>query len=155
VKLLQCIAAVVLLFAVQAVAVPASADEFGTKAEAVALVKRAIARVAEVGIDKAAVEFMDHHGSFIDRDLYLAVVDKAGIRVAHGQNAKLVGKSLYEAVDVKGKEYGKQVEQIIEGPGQGWVSFMYKDPVTGKILPKEMYVERAGNYSYMTGVYLR
>lgn len=154
-KLLQCIAAAALLFSVQTAAVPASAAEYGTKDEAVALVKRGIARVAEVGIDKARVEFMDHNGPFIDRDLYLAVVDKAGIRVAHGQNPKLVGKSLYDAVDVKGKEYGKQVQQIVEGPGQGWVSFVYKDPITGKILPKEMYVERAGDYSYMTGVYIR
>ena len=57
---------------------PASADQYATKDEAVALVHRAIARVTEVGMDKAKVEFMDHNGKFVDRDLYLIVIDKDG-----------------------------------------------------------------------------
>lgn len=138
-----------------AASVPVSAGEFASKDEAVALVKQAIGRVAEVGMDTASKEFMDHNGKFIDRDLYLVVVDLKGVRVVHGQNPKLVGKSYDDAVDVDGKEYGKEVMQIAAGPGTGWVSFMFKDPVTGKVLPKEDYVERAGNYIYLAGVYTR
>jgi cytochrome c len=134
---------------------PASAGEFGTKDEAVALVKQAIARVAEVGMDTASKEFMDHNGKFVERDLYLIVVDTKGVRVVHGQNPKLVGKSYDDAVDVNGKEYGKEVMQIAAGPGSGWVSFMFKDPITGKVLPKQNYIERAGNYIYLAGVYTR
>jgi signal transduction histidine kinase len=132
-----------------------AADEFATKDEAVALVHRAIARVAEVGMTTAQPEFMDHSGKFVDRDLYLIIIDKAGIRVVHGQNAKLVGKTYYDAIDVNGKEYGKEVQQIAEGPGKGWFSFVFKDPITGKLLPKENYVERAGDYTYLAGVYQR
>ena len=138
-----------------AAAMPASADEYATKDEAVALVHKAIARVAEVGMDKAKVEFMDHNGKFVDRDLYLIVIDKEGIRVVHGQNPKLVGKTYFDAVDVNGKEYGKEVQQISTGPGKGWFSFVFKDPITGKLLPKENYVERAGDYTYLAGVYTR
>jgi signal transduction histidine kinase len=134
---------------------PASAGEYATKEEAVALVKQAIARVAEVGISQAAPEFMDHSGKYIDRDLYLIVIGKDGVRVVHGQNPKLVGKTYYDAIDVNGKEYGKEVQQISEGPGQGWFTFEFKDPITGRILPKENYVERAGDYTYLAGVYTR
>ena len=73
----------------------------------------------------------------------------------HGQNPRLVGKTYYDAVDVNGKEYGKVVQQIGEGPGKGWFVFVFKDPVTGKLLPKENYVERAGDYTYLAGVYTR
>ena len=59
------------------------------------------------------------------------------------------------AVDVNGKEYGKDVQRIAAGPGTGWVSFMFKDPITGKVLPKENYVEKAGDYIYLAGVYTR
>src|SRR5690348_15006086 len=111
------------------VAVPASAAEFATKDEAVALVKQAITRVAEVGIDKASAEFMDHGGKYVDRDLYLIVIDKQGTRVVHGQNAKLVGKPYFDSVDVNGKAYGKDVQQIVAGAGKGWVSFAFKDPI--------------------------
>ena len=75
--------------------------------------------------------------------------------MVHGQNPKLVGKTYFDAVDVNGKEYGKEVMQIAAGPGTGWVSFAFKDPITGKVLPKENYVEKAGDYIYLAGVYTR
>jgi cytochrome c len=137
------------------IATPAAADEFATKDEAVALVHHAIARAAEVGMDTAKPEFMDHGGKFVDRDLYLIIIDKDGTRVVHGQNPKLVGKTYYDAVDVNGKAYGKEVQQISEGPGKGWFSFTFKDPITGKLLPKENYVEKAGDYTYLAGAYTR
>ena len=64
-------------------------------------------------------------------------------------------RATYDAVDVNGKEYGKEVQQIAAGPGTGWVSFAFKDPITGKVLPKENYVEKAGDYTYLAGVYVR
>jgi signal transduction histidine kinase len=134
---------------------PVSASEYADKDEAVVLVKRAIAHVAEVGMDKAAPEFMDHSGRYVDRDLYLVIVTRDGVRVVHGQNPKLVGKTYFDAVDVNGKTYGRDVQQIAAGPGKGWISFAFKDPVTGKVLPKENYVETAGDYIYLAGVYTR
>jgi cytochrome c len=150
-KYLAAVAALCLMWG----AVPSSADEFGTKDEAVAMVKRAIARVNEVGFEAAKPELMDHSGKFFDRDIYMVVVDLSGTRLVHGQNPKLVGKTYADAVDVNGKEYGKDVMRIATGPGTGWVSFMFKDPITGKVLPKENYVERAGSYIYLAGVYTR
>lgn len=132
-----------------------SAGDYATKDEAVALVHKAIARVNDVGMDKAKAEFMDHSGAFVDRDLYLVIVDKDGVRVVHGQNPKLVGKTYYDAIDVNGKEYGKEVMHIGAGPGKGWISFMFKDPISGKVLPKENYVEKSGDYIYLAGVYTR
>jgi signal transduction histidine kinase len=155
VRYLHLVAAVALVCVASLSAVPASAGEYATKDEAVALVKQAIARVDEVGMDKAKVEFMDHGGKYVDRDLYLIVIDKEGTRVVHGQNPKLVGKAYFDAVDVNGKEYGKEVQQISTGPGKGWFTFVFKDPITGKLLPKENYVERAGDYTYLAGVYSR
>src|SRR5438128_683168 len=112
--ILQRAIAVAILCLLQAAPVPARADEFATKDEAVSLVHRAIAHVAEVGMAKAAPEFMDRSASYIDRDLYLIIIDKGGVRVVHGQNPKLVGKTYYDAVDVNGKAYGREVQQIAE-----------------------------------------
>jgi signal transduction histidine kinase len=154
-RYLHLVAAVGWLCAASSITIPASAGEYATKDEAVALVKQAIARVAEVGMDKAKPEFMDHGGKFVDRDLYLIVIDKDGTRVVHGQNPKLVGKMYFDSVDVNGKEYGREVQQIAAGPGKGWIAFAFKDPITRKVLPKENYVETAGNYTYLAGVYTR
>ena len=154
-KALQLVIVGLLLCLAQTLAIPAVSADYASKDEAVAMVHRAIARVTVVGMDKAAPEFMDHAGTFVDRDLYLVVVDRQGVRVVHGQNPKLVGKTYFDAVDVDGKDYGKAVERIAAGPGQGWVSFAFKDPITGKILPKENYVEKAGDYIYLAGIYTR
>jgi cytochrome c len=154
-KVLRFVVAMAMFGLVQTTALRVSADEYATRDEAVALVKQAIARVTEVGMDKAKPEFVDHGGRFVDRDLYLIIIDKAGVRVVHGQNPKLVGKTYYDAIDVNGKEYGKEVQRIAEGPGTGWFTFTFKDPITGKLLPKENYVERAGDYTYLAGVYTR
>ena len=154
-RYLQLVAAIALICGGLAMAAPASAGEFGTKDEAVSPVKQAIVRVAEVGMDKAKLEFMDHSGRFVDRDLYLIVLDRTGQRIVHGQNPKLVGKMYFDSVDVNGKDYGKDVERIITGVGKGWISFTFKDPITGKVLPKENYVETAGDYTYLAGVYQR
>jgi cytochrome c len=153
--LLRPLRAMALLFLLPAWVLLASAGDFATKDEAVSLVKQAIAHVADVGMAKAQPEFMEHGSKWIDRDLYLIILDKNGIRVVHGQNPKLVGKTYYDSVDVNGVEYGKAVQQIAEGPGKGWVSFMFKDPISGKVLPKECYVEHAGDYTYIAGVYTR
>ena len=136
-------------------ALPAIAAEYGTKDEAMALVKQAIERVAVVGMDQAKVEFMDRSSKWVDRDLYLIVIDKEGTRIVHGQNPKLVGKPYYDAIDANGKEYGKEVLALASGPGKGWFSFVFKDPISGKILPKENYVERAGDYTFLAGAYVR
>lgn len=153
--ILKSFAAMALLFLLPVLTGPAAASEFGSKDEAVALVKQAIARVGEIGMDRATPEFMDHAGKFVDRDLYLIIIDKDGVRIVHGQNPKLVGKTYFDAVDVNGKEYGKDVQRIAAGAGHGWISFAFKDPITGKVLPKENYVERAGDYTYLAGVYAR
>lgn len=152
-KRLRLVAVLALLL--PALASPTRAADFASKEEAVALVKKAIAHVAAVGMDKAAPEFMDHGGAYVDRDLYLVIINKDGVRVVHGQNPKLVGKTYFDAVDVNGKAYGKDVQQIAAGPGKGWISFAFKDPVTGKVLPKENYVEAAGGYIFLAGVYVR
>lgn len=149
------VAAVAWLSVFVSIAGSVLAGDYATKEEAVALVKQAIARVTEVGMDQAKAEFMDHGGRWVDRDLYLIVIDKDGIRVAHGQNPKLVGKPYFDSVDVNGNEYGKAVQQIVQGSGTGWITFAFKDPITGKVLPKQNYVERAGDYTYLAGVYIR
>ena len=75
-RYLKIIAAIAALCAAYVMAVPASAGEFGTKEEAVALVKRAIVRVGEVGFEAAKPEFMGRNGKYFDRDMYLIMVER-------------------------------------------------------------------------------
>jgi hypothetical protein len=69
VRYLRLITALAMLCVAYAGIGSASAEDYGRKDQAVAMVKRAIARVNEVGLDTAKVEFMDRNGKFVDRDL--------------------------------------------------------------------------------------
>ena len=76
---------------------PVRAGEFGTKEEAQALVEKAVAFWTANGRDMAIAAFNDRLGQFVDRDLYIVAATLAdGVRIAHGFNAKMIGKSLNE-----------------------------------------------------------
>lgn len=142
------------LFALQ-LSTAASAGEFGTKDEAMALVKKAIIHAGQVGMDKAVVDFSDPTGQWVDRDLYLIVVDKTGNRIAHGQNRKMIGKSYAESIDVNGKAYGKEVMEASATKTSGWADYYFTDPISKKQTAKSAYWEKSGGYLFICGIYLR
>ena len=125
----------------------------GTKDEAKAMVERAAAFYKENGKEKAVAEFNNPKGQFIDRDLYVFALDMQGIRVAHGTNQKLVGKSILDFKDVDGKPYGQEIVDIGKGAGTGWVDYKFTDPLTKKVGEKTTYVSRVDDIIIASGAY--
>ncbi|MEI6557358.1 MAG: cache domain-containing protein [Rhodospirillaceae bacterium] len=132
----------------------AGAGEFGTKEEAKALVERAAAFWDANGRDKAVAAFNDRQGQFVDRDLYVVVATLAdGVRIAHGGNAKMIGKSLNEFKDIEGKPYGIEIVDVAKTKGSGWVDYKFSNPVTKKIMDKTSYVLKVGDVVIFAGAY--
>jgi cytochrome c len=86
----------------------ATAAEFATKEEAIAMVKKAVALIKEQGPEKAYAEFTNKGGLFHDRDLYITVLGLDGRVLAHGQREDLIGKVLIDAKDPDGKLFVKE-----------------------------------------------
>src|SRR6202035_3417958 len=124
---------------------PAFAADHATKEEAVAMVKKAVAYIKAQGPDKAYAEITDRKGQFTDRDLYVVVYQLDGKVLAHGGNAKFVGKDLKEATDVDGKFFVKERIELAQKQATFWQDYKFKDPVTNKVEPKQMYCERLEN----------
>ena len=131
------------------------AAEFGTTAEAEAMVKKAIQLIKAEGRDKAFAEINNPKGKFVDRDLYIFVYDMEGKCVAHGFNPKMIGKELIEVKDSDGKTFVKERVEIAKTKGHGWQDYKFTDPITKKIEPKSAYVERLENLIVGCGVYKR
>jgi len=131
------------------------AAEFGTAAEAEALVKKAIQLIKAEGRDKAFAEINNPKGKFVDRDLYIFVYDMEGKCVAHGFNPKMIGKELIEVKDSDGKTFVKERVEIAKTKDHGWQDYKFTDPITKKIEPKSAYVERLENLIVGCGVYKR
>lgn len=135
---------------------PVSAEEeFATKSDAETIVKRAVAHVKNAGMDKAAEDFTNRKGDYVDNDLYVTVYNREGVVLAHGQNRKSVGKDLIEMKDPDGKEFVKERMELARKNTPFWQEYKFTDPVTKKILPKEMYCEPITGAVVCAGVYKR
>ena len=133
---------------------PVIAAEFGTKDEAIAMVKRIQEQFKKEGPEltfKAVSDksVKDYH----DRDLYPFIYDMKGVNVAHGARPALIGKKLIDLKDQDGTYLIREMIKIAEGSGSGWVDYKWPNPITNKIEDKTSYIERMGNYFVGVGVY--
>jgi cytochrome c len=131
----------------------AGAGEEGTKEEAIALVKKAIEFIKANGNDKAFEEISNPKGQFIDRDLYVVVYDMNAKCLAHGQKKNMIGKELIDFKDTDGKEFMKERVELMKKQPTAWQDYKFMNPVTKKIEPKSMYIERFGDLIVGCGIY--
>lgn len=132
----------------------ASASEFGTKDEAVAMVKRVQVMFAKDGPDATFKAVSDKSvAEFHDRDLYPFIYDMKGTCVAHGARPALIGKNLIDLKDQDGKYLIRELVDIANGSGSGWVDYKWPNPLNNKIEDKSSYVEKMGDYFVGVGVY--
>ncbi|NHZ48688.1 cache domain-containing protein [Nitratidesulfovibrio liaohensis] len=131
----------------------ASAQAKGSKDEAVAMVKKAVAYLKANGRDKALAEISNTQGMFVDRDLYVVVYDMQGNCLAHGANAKQVGKNLMELRDPDGKYFVKERVELGKTKASFWQDYKFSNPQTKLIEPKSMYMERVDDLLVGCGAY--
>ncbi len=131
------------------------AAQFGTAAEAEALVKKAVQLMKSDGKEKAFLEINNPKGKFVDRDLYIFVYDMNGKCVAHGFNPKMIGKDLFEMKDPDGKFFVKERIEIARTKGKGWQDYKFTDPITKKLEPKSAYIEKYEDLIVGCGIYKR
>jgi signal transduction histidine kinase len=133
---------------------PAAAAEFGTKEEAIAMVKRVQEKFKKDGPEATFKAVSDQSAKeFHDRDLYPFIYDLNGLNVAHGARPALIGKNLLDLKDQEGIYLIREMVKISTGPGNGWVDYKWPNPLTNKIEDKTSYIEKMGNYFVGVGVY--
>jgi signal transduction histidine kinase len=131
----------------------AMAADHASADEAAAMVKKAAAYLKANGIEKTAVEVNNPKGQFIDRDLYVSIIDAKGINVAHGGNPKMVGKDLSDLRDADGVYINRQRTEILKTKPDGWINYKFVNPVTKQVEPKRAYFTRVDGYIISCGAY--
>jgi signal transduction histidine kinase len=133
----------------------AMADERGSADQAKALALKAAALFDSRG-DTALDAFNADKASFVDRDLYITVVDMQGfVRASSGPSAALIGKNTMDAEDPDGKKFVQEFFKTTAGEShEGWLTYKYIDPITKKIAQKKTFVRRAGGYIITCGSYV-
>jgi signal transduction histidine kinase len=109
--------------------------------------------IQQNGAEAAHKEITGKTGKFNNRDLYVVVYQLDGKVLAHGANAKLVGKDMKDAQDVDGKYFVKERIELASKQASFWQDYKFVNPETRKIEPKQMYCERVAETAVCAGVY--
>jgi len=124
--------------------------KYGSKEEAQAMAEKAAALYKTEGT-KAFAQFQDKGGPFFNKDLYVFVIDKDGVFLAHGTKPALVGKNSIALKDANGFEFMKA---FIAVKDSGWVDYKWGDPTdNNKVKDKSSYIIRVGNDVVGVGYY--
>ena len=134
-----------------------SAQEHGTREEAVQMVNAAVAHVRKVGADQALKDFSDKANvAWQKKDLYIFAYSMDGVNLAHGANDKLIGKKLIDIKDPNGKPIIQEMIKALQtdaGTKDGaWVEYDWPHPQTKKVESKVSYVRRFANIDGFVGV---
>src|SRR5215467_5701071 len=127
--------------------------QFGTRDEAVALVKRVQEKFKKEGPD--ATFRAINAGAFNDRDLYPWVHTIDGtLHVANGAFPGIRGKNLHDMRDQDGKFTTQDFMRIATTPPyRGWSDFRWRNPKTNSVDDKSAWIERMGEYLIGVGIY--
>lgn len=131
-----------------------AAETFATRQQAEQLVGKVTSAMRkDANSTLSAITAKD--ATWVHGELYPVVYDLQGKVLAHGQNPKLVGKNLIDIRDVEGNYYVRERVELAKSKGKFWQNYVFVDPVTKGVLPKEMYCEKLDESVVCAGVYKR
>ena len=131
------------------------AQKRGTPAEAQAIVAKAVALFDKAGMKAAFDRFTNRPGAeFKHMDLYIFVLDAADDAriVAHAQTPSLIGTKATTLIDPNGLNIGRAALEKAKAKG-AWVDYGWKDPLTGKVVPKSSWVILHKGYIFGCGIH--
>jgi len=124
-----------------------------TEAEAQTLVEEAYDYVRTFGKEKAITEFNNPIGQFVKGELYIFAQDLKGIMLATPFNPGLINKNNYNTKDPKGKFHVREMTDLANTKGEGWVEHHWENPMTKTIQPKRTYIKKIDNFFVGCGVF--
>jgi signal transduction histidine kinase len=148
-KMLRFLLAGVLSIMVMVGAGTAIAAEYGSEAEAKAMLEKAAAAV-KADKSKALAMFAKGEGGFKDRDLYPFCGGPDGNFTAH---PTLAGKSMKELKDKAGKPLGEEMYKVAAEGKISEVTYMWPRPGSNDPVQKVTFVTKVGDQVCAVGYY--
>ncbi|MGZ6250348.1 MAG: cache domain-containing protein, partial [Syntrophales bacterium] len=106
--------------------------------EAKQFVKKAIAFYKKAGKAVAMAEFTNQKGPFVDGEQYVFVLNLKGTMLAHGVNEKYIGMDFCDVKDSDGRSFIREIVEVANTKGSGFVDYKWYNPVTKEDLVKHV-----------------
>lgn len=146
-RIVICIAISVLLFAT------VSTASNSTPEQAKAMMEKAVVFYESTSHEAALAEFNNPNGQFVNKDLYIVVLNQEGVVLANGRNKALVGKSMIGVPDVDGKYFTKEMIDVANAKGGGSVEYKFTNPETKKTAQKISFFKKVKDFVILCGAY--
>jgi hypothetical protein len=121
--------------------------------EAKAFVQKAIAFYKKAGKAVALAEYTNPKGPFIEGEQYVFVLNTKGTMLAHGVNEKYIGQDFVDVKDSDGRSFIREIVEVADKKGSGFVDYKWYNPVTKEDLVKHVYFEKVDDLIICSGVY--
>lgn len=113
------------------------------KVKVKAHIDKSFEHMKTAGVEQALKDFSDPKGKFVDGIYYIFVIDYDGKMLAHGANAKMIGKSFMDLKDSAGKAFFVDFINVAKSKeGEGWVEYMWPLPSTKQISKKTSLIKK-------------
>ncbi|MES2019160.1 MAG: cache type 2 domain-containing protein [Pseudomonadota bacterium] len=123
-----------------------------TEQEAIAMAERGAALIKAKGQEEMMKRIHAHDPEFFQAGLNLDMRDLyTGIVLADAFNPALAGKQLSDGPDPY-SAYPRQVIELAQRAGKGWIAAPYRDPASGKNAMRTTYVLRVGDVVLQAGL---
>ena len=87
--------------------------------------------------------FYDRTGPFMAKDAYVFVLDMDGVELVNPAFPNLEGRNLLDLKDTAGKYLVREMLEVVETEGSGWVEYMWPKPGESVSTQKSTYVSKA------------
>ncbi len=134
---------------------PLRAVEFGTREEAVEIVRRVQEKFKKDGPEATFRAINNKYQPFIDRDLFPWVYRlEDGTNMANAMFPAVRGKHLIDLKDQNGKFITQEwIKIATTTPYHGWSDYRWPNPLTNTVEEKSSWIERMGDYLVGVGVH--
>jgi signal transduction histidine kinase len=105
------------------------------------MVKEAVKQVERKEKDAFPL-FHDQAGRFIAKDAYIFVIDPKGVCLVHPAFPNLEGHNLISEKDSENNFFIKEMLQVAESKGSGWVNYLWPKPGDSIPTQKSSYIEK-------------
>jgi len=123
------------------------------KGDAKNWVEKAVSFYRASGKRIALAEYTNPNGQFVQDEMYIYALNPRGTMLAHGVNEKFVGEEFIDIRDYDGKNFIKEIVNIANKEGSGWVEYKWYNPVTKEVLPKIVYFKKVDDLIICSGIY--
>jgi methyl-accepting chemotaxis protein len=128
-------------------------DRNDDRGRVIALVKEAVEHVRRHGVKRACVDLNDPKGAFVQGEDYVFALAADGTQLAFAPDHNVVGRNNVDEKDPTGKVVGREILRVATDPGFGWVDYFFRNPKTGQVVPKSVYVEGVEGIILGCGIY--